>query len=219
MYGRIYGLHDPVTGELRYIGQTIHSIQRRLQTHLCPSVLAHKKAVTCWIQSLLKQGLRPEPRLRAEAFSADELDALEIQHIAEAKLAGHRLLNLTEGGLGPRGRKLTPEHIQKLRSPEAIAKQRARKIGKKLSDEHKAKISASLVGKDQSHFTRYSGEAHSQFRDDISTGYILKRLGEGAFKAEIARELGVAHTFVHRRVAQAKKAGLTDGRRAKKVGT
>jgi DNA-binding transcriptional regulator LsrR (DeoR family) len=64
----------------------------------------------------------------------------------------------------------------------------------------KAKVSAGRKG-------QLLGETHHQYRHDISTEAILQRLSEGATKAQIALELGVAHTFVHRRVKQARSAG------------
>lgn len=107
----------------------------------------------------------------------------------------------------------TPEHIARLaeakrgkpRSEETKARISAAKMGtpspKKgipMAEEQKAKISASRRGK-------MTEAAHHKYREDISTEAILKRLAEGATKVEIAQELGVSSTFVHRRVGQARR--------------
>jgi DNA-binding transcriptional regulator LsrR (DeoR family) len=52
------------------------------------------------------------------------------------------------------------------------------------------------------------GEAHHQYRHDISTEHILKRLDEGATKVLVAKELGVSPTFIHRRLNQARAQGV-----------
>jgi hypothetical protein len=51
------------------------------------------------------------------------------------------------------------------------------------------------------------GAAHHNRRHDIPTDHILQRLAEGHMKVEIAAELGVSKTFVHRRIAEARRAG------------
>lgn len=232
-YGFVYGLHDPETDELRYIGQTTCSLKKRLWSHIGPTNRKKPNYSSRWINSLVEKGLRPEIRLRATAFSQVELDQLEMDHIAQARTDGVRLTNHTEGGMGQKGRRHTPEwrvrmsalkagintntteHIERLRqmkmgvprSEETKARISQAKCGTKLSEEHKAKIAASMTGKDQSHITRHNGSSHHQFRHDISTKYILQRVAEGTSKVSLAEELGVSSTFIHRRLNQARRAG------------
>lgn len=161
-YGKIYSLHDPHTGELRYIGQTTGSIKERLQGHLKDSAQTHKAN---WLRSLSEP---PEVRLVCFAYSRDELDLLEVHHIARCRNEGCALTNTAAGGHGGRsgpksaeecqrisaslkGRKLTLEHRRKLseakvgrkQSPELIAK----RTGKPVSQETRDKMSAALRGK------------------------------------------------------------------------
>lgn len=264
MHGRIYGLYDPLTNELRYVGQTTTTVAQRLAAHLCPSSLRKHSHLACWLRSLQAKGHKPSTSVLAEAKDQAELDQLEMDHIAFSRKAGLRLTNGSAGGAGPWGREVSTETREKLSEaqrgvprkkkspeekqhlsqvmkgrttnpPEHYEKLRLAKIGVARSEETKAKISASKKANPHSRSGwthseetkakvsasrkgKLVGEGHHQFRDDISTAYILRRLGEGAFKAEIARELNVAHTFIHRRVAQAKKAGLTDGRRNRNRG-
>lgn len=69
-----------------------------------------------------------------------------------------------------------------------------------MSEAQKALVSASRKGK-------LLGADHHQFRQDISTDVILQRLGEGLTKVDVAKELGVSSTFIHRRLNQAKLVG------------
>lgn len=60
----MYGLRDPETQEIRYVGRTSRLTKRfseRLRTNTTAS--SHKKA---WIQSLLRKGLQPEILVLAE---------------------------------------------------------------------------------------------------------------------------------------------------------
>lgn len=208
-YGRIYGLHDPATGELRYIGQTITSLSRRLTFHIAPSILKSSRCHRAnWILTLVNVGLRPVIKEIATASSREELDRLEVEHISLARLGQVRLVNTDPGGNSQ-----SPEHYRRLgeskrgipRTPEVRAKISAAKKGKPsskrgpMSEEQKVKVSASRKGK-------LLGATHHQYRGDISTDFILQRIAEGWTKVQVAEELGVSSTFIHRRLNQ---AGLT----------
>lgn len=109
-----------------------------------------------------------------------------------------------------------PEHYQRLadlkrgvpRSRETRAKISATKqanpsrhrAGTTHTDAAKEQVSKNRRGK-------YMGKVHHNFRADISTGFILQRLAEGATKVAIAEELGVSPTFIHRRIARHRRAG------------
>ena len=91
-----------------------------------------------------------------EAFSD------EIRLIAQLRTEGWELANRTEGGEGPRGRILSPEHRRNMSvaamgrkmSPETKAKLSATNRGRKLSAETRAKMSAAATGKAVSPETR-----------------------------------------------------------------
>lgn len=216
IYGRIYGLHDPVTDELRYIGQTVVSLTRRLGMHCAPSVLAAERSHRAhWVEALLRQGLRPVIREIATASSKEELDLLEVEHIAMARACKVRLVNTEPGGATH-----SLEHYERLaaakrgvpRTPEVRAKisaarkgQPSPKRGIPISEEQKAKVSASRKG-------QLLGSTHHQYRHDISTAFILQRLAEGRTRVQVAAELGVSPTFIHRRLNQ---EGLKGSKRPK----
>lgn len=54
----IYSLSDPITGEIRYVGKTVKNIQRRLSLHLQDAKSLNHHTAN-WIKSLRKQGLKP----------------------------------------------------------------------------------------------------------------------------------------------------------------
>jgi hypothetical protein len=202
IYGVIYGLHDPRTGALRYIGQTTQSLKERIWSHLCPSNCRKSYHSARWINSLLREGMRPNVRIRAVAFSREDLDRLEIEHIAKAFKAGDCLTNHSGGGLGNKGYRHTAEWKSYMsmvmggrntNTPEHMQRLRQAKIGVPRTEETKSKISSSRKGK-------LLGEKHHQYRHGISTEWIFARLDEGWTKVAIAKELGVSPTFVHRRI-------------------
>lgn len=128
----IYGLHDPRTGELRYIGKSdrplerlSNQIQERAATHRCH-----------WIQSLRNLGLRPVQTIIDAVPPGADWQSVERAYIAGAKLAGCRLTNGTDGGDGVPGL-----------SDEAKARMRAANVGRKASAETRARMSAARKGK------------------------------------------------------------------------
>lgn len=139
----IYGLIDPRTNELRYVGKSVRPIER-LATHIrearSGSILHSRR----WIDGLTAVNLRPELLILEEVDG----DANECERfwIASMKLAGCSLTNRTIGGDGQApgyvpsveakakisaklsGRKRTPEQLVNLRaafnSPEVRALRR-----------------------------------------------------------------------------------------------
>jgi hypothetical protein len=56
--GFIYVLRDPITNEIRYVGQTVSNPNYRLLDHCAP--YKSKDHRGHWVASLRKRGLRPE---------------------------------------------------------------------------------------------------------------------------------------------------------------
>lgn len=153
--------------EVRYVGQTRRSLRQRLTEHCRHSQSKHQPALHSWLKSL--DGTRPAI-IELERKPTD-LDVAEKKWIAELKVAGHRLTNLTVGGNGfsgphpaevrarigdaARGRPKTPEERASIseaqrkrkRTPQELERVRQLAIdmrGKKLSPEHKAKSGAAV---------------------------------------------------------------------------
>lgn len=125
----IYGLADPRTGTIRYVGKAVDPEVRYVQ-HLQPSQLAVKTKKNSWIKSLLSAGEKPELQI-LEEVSADEADLAERQYIAFWTRWGF-LTNGTEGGTGGA-----------VTDPEARARITAAHVGRKASDETRQKMSES----------------------------------------------------------------------------
>jgi len=140
----IYGLIDPRTKELRYIGMSSTGLKRP-KTHLNPSTYNKSNTyVYCWIKSLVKENLQPEIMVIDECSSYIELQDLEIFYINYFKAIGCKLTNLREGGLGGKyGEKQAPEIIAKRNA----TKKSNNKLPHKMSEESRLKIS--LIQKGQ----------------------------------------------------------------------
>lgn len=127
----IYGLLDPDSLELRYIGKTKYP-KKRMQQHCYPTQLKTKTHRNSWIKSLLRQNKKPG-FIILEACVRD-VDEAEIEWIANARKDGARLVNGTNGGDGNKGG-YSP-------SPETKEKLRLSHLGKKRSPEHVTNMKA-----------------------------------------------------------------------------
>jgi hypothetical protein len=141
----IYGLCEPITGALRYVGKTSKPLQQRVRTHLKD---ARKKTDhKCrWIQSLVRSGLVPD------AFVIEEVDGSgdeeEIHHIAQFRSIGCDLVNYAPGGRGVTAHsEETKRRIGDANRGAVVSDETRLKIstagkGRKFSTEHRARIAA-----------------------------------------------------------------------------
>jgi len=118
---KLYVLKDPETLEIRYVGITIRTLQKRLSGHICdakcrPELNYHK---INWIKSILKKGLKPIIELVLEYDSLDLAKQAEMDYIAKYKQE-YKLTNCTIGGdhLGERSH--SRESILKKSTTRAI---------------------------------------------------------------------------------------------------
>lgn len=103
----IYGLVDPRTKLVRYIGKSEQGMTRP-KGHAFPYNLKPTTHKTCWVKSLLAVGLTYEIVVLQES-SPDLVYANEEWWISYGMLSGWPLTNGTLGGVGSRGRKASPE--------------------------------------------------------------------------------------------------------------
>jgi GIY-YIG catalytic domain len=92
----IYGLIDPITNQLRYVGKTIQKPYMRLSSHCCKT-RTKGNHTECWIKSLIAKGYKPEMIIIDEADS-DNWVFWEQFYISHYKSIGCNLTNFTEGG-------------------------------------------------------------------------------------------------------------------------
>lgn len=133
----IYGLIDPNTKELRYIGYS-SNLQKRYYNHHLMSALKANTYRNHWIKSLLAKGQKAEMIVIESYPTPEELPQAEIEMIAYYKYIGCNLTNGTAGGDGSTKKIITEETRLKLRNAN---------LGKVRSKETKEKISKSSKGK------------------------------------------------------------------------
>jgi hypothetical protein len=226
----IYGLRDPRTDLVRYIGQTSHGMARP-RMHNEPGRNTkdrngHKRA---WIAGLHRAGGRVEIDVLEEFRSAEDLNDAECFWISQAHGLGWPLTNLTAGGGGQRGFKMSSLSITRRQMARAInsgrwpiakpkcalcvrrapvtattrAKMRAAKIGTTQPLVVREKHSAALKGKSKSaaHIAALPhGLAHHHFRADVDSTEILRLHHAGLGIRTIARELGLSRQLVRGRI-------------------
>lgn len=112
----IYGLIDPRTSEIRYVGKTVLGIKKRLTAHIgAVRSVRHKRHVLAWIASLLAASLRPQVFLIEEIPADDDWVEAEQFWISYFRSVGANLCNLTVGGEGAPGTKMSDKRREQVR--------------------------------------------------------------------------------------------------------
>ena len=106
---KIYGLLDPNTNQIRYVGKTKYSVTTRLSNHMCDKSITHK---TNWLKSL--NGVKPEIII-LDIVSENDWIFWDQYWISQVKTWGFNLTNATLGGEGHYGHKPSKEVIEKRR--------------------------------------------------------------------------------------------------------
>lgn len=94
----IYGLYDPDSGVLAYVGKAVDA-EKRLAGHIRDSA-RRNTPVYQWIRALTAQGKRPVLAI-IQTCGPDDWTTVERSVIAESRAAGIALLNLAPGGNEP----------------------------------------------------------------------------------------------------------------------
>jgi len=91
----IYGLKDPQTEKIMYVGRTIN-LKQRIQEHLMNGY--GSRGLAAWVRSLKDKGRRPIVQI-LEVTTQEEWSAREYCWIRHYRRLGHPLLNHMRGGL------------------------------------------------------------------------------------------------------------------------
>lgn len=130
----IYGLADPDTKIIRYVGQT-NNLKKRLDSHMTEMRSAIRNGgrvnrKNAWLMSLNSRGVKPDMIPLTEADTREKINDEEIRIIAELLDCGFDLTNGDRGG--NRTTEITEAHKKNL---SKVA------MGRKASDETKLKMS------------------------------------------------------------------------------
>jgi hypothetical protein len=189
----IYGLHDPRTGELRYIGKSDRP-RERLQNQMNERADTHR----ChWLNELRSLGLRPE-QVIIDAVPADtDWQVVERSYIAAAREAGYRLTNGTAGGDGvvdlsdeSRAR-IRAAWVGRKHTPEALAKMSAASRGRRHTQEWREAQSRLFQGRTFPLVWRRKISASLNKLTDDQVRDIRRRLAAGEKQRDIAARFGI----------------------------
>lgn len=148
----IYGLCDPRTQELRYVGVT-NDLERRISQHLRDRSISRKAN---WIRSLLKENYKPEMFVIEEVEESNWQER-EQHWIGFYRGAGSDLTNLTIGGDAPMlGKKHTPETRAKM--SQVRRGENNHNYGKKFSAETCEKIGEAHRGEKHPNYGKHLSE-------------------------------------------------------------
>lgn len=128
-----YGLVDPRTNVVRYVGITTRSLRARFAGHVSdvnnrPDLNKHK---TAWFLELRKLGLIPRIELLQECKDLEELKQFEIDYVAKYK-EGNKLINQTLGGDHVGFRMFSRESILKRSTTKAVVQYNV--LGEKIAE-------------------------------------------------------------------------------------
>lgn len=160
----IYGLVDPRTWEIRYVGKSTSGLSRP-QAHLHKSNIRRRDHVHAWVRQLVSQGLTYGIVILEKCAEAANLPHVERCWIAKLRFEGCRLTNLTDGGEGAHGRKY---------STETIAKMSKAQKGKTMSVEHKARLLAIHTGR------KHSEESKVRISLSLTKAHLRRRVSNQA---------------------------------------
>lgn len=154
--GTIYGLADPATEEIRYVGQTVRNPRGRLREHVRnaerPLKAKGQRRLRAWLRSL-----QEEPLLVVLEETGD-LDEAECRWIAKLREEGSRLCNMTDGGVAVRG--LVGESKRKQEEGRLRATEKAR--DPEVRRRAGRAISATTKGREPSEAQLRAAREHSE---------------------------------------------------------
>lgn len=137
----IYGLVDPFTRVLRYIGKTTRSPRTRIAAHMRDKCQCRR---TAWLKNLRSRGAVPV-FVELEIVPAADANDAEVSMIAFVRSCGAELVNGTDGGDGMAN--ITPEVRMKMSAsrrkqptnPAAIKAMRLANLGVAKVENHRQK--------------------------------------------------------------------------------
>ena len=164
----IYSISDE-NDNIRYIGKSNNPF-KRIYSHINESKNSEKKNHKHnWINSLLNRGIEPKIDILDEVL-VSEWQFWEKFWISLIKSWGFNLLNSTIGGEGGEGYHHSIESREKMKKS---------KIGRKLTEEHRYKISKSIKEKSKNdiNYNKCYDKIYFIDRDELYIMYIIYLIG------------------------------------------
>lgn len=143
----VYGLASSADHKIRYIGQTVTSLQSRLNSHISEARKKRKNYRHHWINSVLASG---HDVIVVVIKKNATLHVDEISAIRHYRSLGFDLVNLTSGGEGSPGCVHSKETRAKFSARLKGNQYGCGNKGRKFTVEHRAKMSANLIGNKRS---------------------------------------------------------------------
>lgn len=192
----IYGLCDPESGLIRYIGKSIRPVER-LSNHMNDHGTCHR---TNWLRSLKIKGLKPTLVILQELPENAAWQDAEKAWIAYGYSQGWPLVNNTSGGDGVCGlpeetrRRIAQTWVGRKHSAETKAKIGAASKLKKMPEDAKKRISESQKGRK----ITWADKLHLAVRKftEQQVEEISRRLSDGELVKDLADEYGVHRTTI-----------------------
>jgi hypothetical protein len=160
--GHIYVLIDPITLQVRYVGQTTSTIHTRRDAHIYGAMV--KKLDLYKDRWIRKRNGKIYVEL-VETLPVEQLDAAEIKWIKHYRDHGYPITNGTKGGDGTRGlkwRKQSREKLSKTKSGVPLSKAHRKavsdgSIGKVVTEETKQNIAKGVLNWLKTHEPNQTG--------------------------------------------------------------
>lgn len=177
--GVIYGVRATESSEFRYVGLTTHTISRRRSEHFKNLAMGRRTPFGDWLRKQSdRESVFFESLELVMGDSLEELGSAEQRWIAQLRADGHRLLNLTDGGLGPRGyvwsdeqRRAVGDRTRGTTHPNPLRGPDNPMWGRSHSDEQKARWSEERrgmnAGRANPNFGKFGAE-HPSFGHTMS---------------------------------------------------
>lgn len=152
--GVIYGVREIDSDEFRYVGLTTGTVIRRRAQHWKAVQHGRRTPFIDWLGTHDdRESVYFQPLELVMSEDLDDLGEAERTWIARMRSEGHRLLNLTEGGLGPRGyvwtdeqRRAAGDRSRGRKRTDSLRGEHNPMWGRSHSDEQKARWSAKRKG-------------------------------------------------------------------------
>lgn len=112
--GYIYGIRLSGSTEYRYVGLTEMTVKRRFARHRAEACSGRRTPFYDWLRREYASEISVDV-LEEVRTSREELGLAETRWIDQRRSLGDRLLNLTDGGLGPKGVVWTDEQREAAR--------------------------------------------------------------------------------------------------------